>query len=160
MPLFDGKEHKQSGLDSKAYSDAFNQFKQNLADNEKYGNDSTIKNLVEAINKETPQNKANVQGLEVEAALIRKALKKDVSNNQGQQNNNQGQQNNNPPRGLRNRAEAADQEIEDNNMKNLEDNEDFDATVTTAKCDGLPIGARKYSRAIRRRMNYALNKYM
>lgn len=32
--------------------------------------------------------------------------------------------------------------------------------VTTAKCDGLPIGARKYSRAIRRRMNYALNKYM
>jgi hypothetical protein len=34
------------------------------------------------------------------------------------------------------------------------------ATVTTAKCDGLPIGARRYSRAIRRRMNYALNKYM
>ena len=102
-----------------------------------------------------------------EVETVRKALKKDVSNNQGQQNNNQGQQNNNqgqqnnnPPRGLRNRAEAADQEIEDNNMKNLEDNEDFDATVTTAKCDGLPIGARKYSRAIRRRMNYALNKYM
>lgn len=33
-------------------------------------------------------------------------------------------------------------------------------SVTTAKCDGLPIGARKYSRAIRRRMNYALNKYL
>lgn len=45
-------------------------------------------------------------------------------------------------------------------MKNLEGNEDYDATVTTAKCDGLPIGARRYSRAIRRRMNYALNKYM
>lgn len=154
IPLFDGKEHKQSGLDSKAYSDAFNQFKQNLADNEKYGNDSTIKNLIGAINKETPENKANDNGLKIEAALIRKALKKDV------RDNNQGQQNNNPPRGLRNRAEAADQEIEDNNMKNLEDNEDFDATVTTAKCDGLPIGARRYSRAIRRRMNYALNKYM
>ena len=161
IPLFDGKDHKQSGLDAKAYSDAFNKFKQELADNEKYSNDSVIKNLVDAINKETPENQANDNGLKIEAALIRKALKKDVrDNNQGQQNNNQGQQNNNPPRGLRNRAEAADQEIEDNNMKNLEDNEDFDATVTTAKCDGLPIGARRYSRAIRRRMNYALNKYM
>ena len=154
IPLFDGKDHKQSGLDAKAYSDAFNKFKQELADNEKYSNDSVIKNLVDAISKETPENQANDNGLKIEAALIRKALKKDV------RDNNQGQQNNNPPRGLRNRAEAADQEIEDNNMKNLEDNEDFDATVTTAKCDGLPIGARRYSRAIRRRMNYALNKYM
>lgn len=39
-------------------------------------------------------------------------------------------------------------------------NDGVAATVTTAKCDGLPIGARRYSRAIRRRMNYALNKYM
>lgn len=154
IPLFDGKDHKQSGLDAKAYSDAFNKFKQELADNEKYSNDSVIKNLVDAINKETSENQANDNGLKTEATLIRKALKKDI------RDNNQGQQNNNPPRGLRNRAEAADQEIEDNNMKNLEDNEDFDATVTTAKCDGLPIGARRYSRAIRRRMNYALNKYM
>ena len=71
---------------------------------------------------------------------------------------NTNNQNNNSPRGLRNKAEAVDQEIEDKNMKNLEGNENY--TVTTAKCDGLPIGARRYSRAIRRRMNYALNKYM
>ena len=33
-------------------------------------------------------------------------------------------------------------------------------SVTTNSCDGLPTGARKYSKAIRRRMNYALNKYL
>ena len=34
------------------------------------------------------------------------------------------------------------------------------SSVTTNSCDGLPIGARKYSKATRRRMNYALNKYL
>ena len=34
------------------------------------------------------------------------------------------------------------------------------SSVTTNSCDGLPIGARKYSKAARRRMNYALNKYL
>lgn len=34
------------------------------------------------------------------------------------------------------------------------------SSVTTKSCDGLPIGARKYSKAVRRRMNYALNKYL
>ena len=33
-------------------------------------------------------------------------------------------------------------------------------SVTSNSCDGLPIGARKYSKAVRRRMNYALNKYL
>jgi hypothetical protein len=40
------------------------------------------------------------------------------------------------------------------------ENMNLQAAVTTKACDGLPIGARRYSRAIRRRMNYALNKYM
>ena len=34
------------------------------------------------------------------------------------------------------------------------------SSVTTNSCDGLPIGARKYSKAARRRINYALNKYL
>ena len=34
------------------------------------------------------------------------------------------------------------------------------SSVTTNSCDGLPIGARKYSKAVRRRMNYAINKYL
>lgn len=34
------------------------------------------------------------------------------------------------------------------------------SSVTTNSCDGLPIGVRKYSKAVRRRMNYALNKYL
>lgn len=34
------------------------------------------------------------------------------------------------------------------------------SSVTTNSCDGLPIGARKYSKAVRRRMNYSLNKYL
>ena len=34
------------------------------------------------------------------------------------------------------------------------------SSVTTNSCDGLPIGARKYSKAVRRRMNHALNKYL
>ena len=33
-------------------------------------------------------------------------------------------------------------------------------SVTSNSCDGLPIGARKYSKAVRRRMNHALNKYL
>ena len=33
-------------------------------------------------------------------------------------------------------------------------------SVISNSCDGLPIGARKYSKAVRRRMNYALNKYL
>lgn len=44
--------------------------------------------------------------------------------------------------------------------KELLNANDPNFTVTTKACDGLPIGARRYSRAIRRRMNYALNKYM
>jgi len=236
IPLFDGKDHKQSGLDAKAYSDAFNKFKQELADNEKYSNDSVIKNLVDAINKETPQNKANTEGLDTEANLIRKALKRDQpqdenndqSTNEG---NNQNSQNNNSenndkfklPNGklpetpeevdellktgkisqsdandlkqqiannkLRDEGKLLDKALSELNGDNVNDqnklneiirkynlygkdlkkfNEQvqayndprYNSTVTTKACDGLPIGARKYSRAIRRRMNYALNKYM
>ena len=49
------------------------------------------------------------------------------------------------------------------------DNDDVDgddlaanaqSSVTTNSCDGLPTGARKYSKAVRRRMNHALNKYL
>ena len=49
------------------------------------------------------------------------------------------------------------------------DNDDVDgdnlaanaqSSVTTKSCDGFQIGARKYSKAVRRRMNYALNKYL
>lgn len=95
-----------------------------------------------------------------EVKIIANKFMVNLDNNPQDKKTNTNNQNNNPSRGLKNKAEAADQEIEDNNMKNLEGNEDYDATVTTAKCDGLPIGARRYSRAIRRRMNYALNKYM
>ena len=40
------------------------------------------------------------------------------------------------------------------------DYNNWNMSVTTNSCDGLPIGARKYSKAVRRRMNYALNKYL
>ena len=33
-------------------------------------------------------------------------------------------------------------------------------SVTSDSCDGLPTGARKYSKAVRRRINHALNKYL
>ena len=51
------------------------------------------------------------------------------------------------------------------NKKKLEeiskiDWNNWNTSVTTNSCDGLPIGARKYSKAVRRRMNYALNKYL
>lgn len=62
-----------------------------------------------------------------------------------------------------------DKNKEDNdtkkNKKNIEDISKIDwnnwnMSVTTNSCDGLPTGARKYSKAVRRRMNYALNKYL
>ena len=40
------------------------------------------------------------------------------------------------------------------------DYNNWNMSVTTNSCDGLPTGARKYSKAVRRRMNYALNKYL
>ena len=46
-------------------------------------------------------------------------------------------------------------------VQKIEDGDYSDyMSVTTNSCDGLPIGARKYSKAVRRRMNYALNKYL
>lgn len=54
---------------------------------------------------------------------------------------------------------------DDDTKKKLEniskiDWSNWNTSVTTNSCDGLPIGARKYSKAVRRRMNYALNKYL
>ena len=48
------------------------------------------------------------------------------------------------------------------NIENISkiDWSNWNTSVTTNSCDGLPIGARKYSKAVRRRMNYALNKYL
>jgi hypothetical protein len=176
---FKGAEHKQSGLNYKAYSDAFNKFKQGLANNEKYDDPTKIKNLIDAINKETPENQANDNGLTVEASLIRKALKKDQPQGKPQntdtQNDNQ-DQNQDPveivkqkaleARKAKNNARLTGDEFEKiEGYNKLTDEQKskvrgINMAVTTAKCDGLPIGARKYSRAIRRRMNYALNKYM
>ena len=46
-------------------------------------------------------------------------------------------------------------------VQKIEDGDYSDyMSVTTNSCDGLPTGARKYSKAVRRRMNYALNKYL
>ena len=125
---------------------------ENIANNKDQTTRQTLINnlLASKENKEYPN----------EVKIIANKFMVNLDNKSQDEKINTNNQNNNPPRGLKNKAEAADQEIEDNNMKNLEGNEDYDATVTTAKCDGLPIGARRYSRAIRRRMNYALNKYM
>ena len=49
---------------------------------------------------------------------------------------------------------------ENNDMDGDELAANANSSVTTNSCDGLPIGARKYSKAVRRRMNYALNKYL
>ena len=48
------------------------------------------------------------------------------------------------------------------NIENISkiDWSNLNTSVTTNSCDGLPIGARKYSKAVRRRMNHALNKYL
>ena len=125
---------------------------ENIANNKDQTTRQTLINnlLASKENKEYPN----------EVKIIANKFMVNLDNKSQDEKTNTNNQNNNPPRGLKNKAEAADQEIEDNNMKNLEGNEDYDATVTTAKCDGLPIGARRYSRAIRKRMNYALNKYM
>ena len=49
---------------------------------------------------------------------------------------------------------------ENDDMDGDELDANANSSVTTNSCDGLPIGARKYSKAVRRRMNYALNKYL
>ena len=49
---------------------------------------------------------------------------------------------------------------ENNDMDGDELAANANSSVTTNSCDGLPIGARKYSKAVRRRMNHALNKYL
>lgn len=49
---------------------------------------------------------------------------------------------------------------ENNDMDGDELAANANSSVTTNSCDGLPTGARKYSKAVRRRMNYALNKYL
>ena len=66
---------------------------------------------------------------------------------------------NNKQKRLTRKERIQAKEIEDAGKVTPETMQEWPA-VTTAKCDGLPIGARRYSRAIRRRMNYALNKYM
>jgi len=189
---FKGAEHKQSGLNYKAYSDAFNKFKQGLANNEKYDDPTKIKNLIDAINKETSENRANDSGLTVEASLIRKALKKDETAEQKREPNNgtQGQDLKTFDDLMKRKQSLEEIEkyianlistkkvSEDLLKKHIEEKgfgqklpadfwsnveqriEQTNMTVTTKACDGLPVGARKYSRAIRRRMNYALNKYM
>lgn len=55
-----------------------------------------------------------------------------------------------------------DTEKDKKNIENISrtDWSNWNTSVTTNSCDGLPIGARKYSKAVRRRMNHALNKYL
>ena len=83
---------------------------------------------------------------------------KELDSQQSQTNTND-QNVNNQNNKLTPEQEKQAKEIE-NMGREQQQNDGVAATVTTAKCDGLPIGARRYSRAIRRRMNYALNKYM
>lgn len=79
-----------------------------------------------------------------------------------QQNNNggTGSNSNNGNNGGNNQDTKPEQKTEQDIQK-IEDGDYSDyMSVTTNSCDGLPTGARKYSKAVRRRMNYALNKYL
>ena len=70
------------------------------------------------------------------------------------------QQNGNGNNGGNNQDTKPEQKPEQDTQK-IEDGDYSDyMSVTTNSCDGLPTGARKYSKAVRRRMNYALNKYL
>ena len=58
------------------------------------------------------------------------------------------------------KQEKQQQQNGNSDTSNNSDTSETKKSVTTNSCDGLPIGARKYSKAVRRRMNYALNKYL
>ena len=81
-----------------------------------------------------------------------KFIKKENRKQKGNRNNgnNNGDNQDTKPE---QKPEQDTQKIEDGDYSDY-------MSVTTNSCDGLPIGARKYSKAVRRRMNYALNKYL
>ena len=101
---------------------------------------------------------------EVEINILCKKFIEQEKQQQNQQNqNNQNNQNN------QDRQNPKPTDKLDSKGFPTPNNDDVDgddiaanaqSSVTTNSCDGLPIGARKYSKAVRRRMNYALNKYL
>ena len=81
--------------------------------------------------------------------LCKKFIELEKRQQNGTGNNSGGNQDIKPEQ----KTEQDIQKIEDGDYSDY-------MSVTTNSCDGLPIGARKYSKAARRRMNYALNKYL
>lgn len=93
---------------------------------------------------------------EVEITILCKdfiELEKQQQNGTGNNGNNGSNSGGNQDTKPEQRTEQDVQKIEDGDYSDY-------MSVTTNSCDGLPIGARKYSKAVRRRMNYALNKYL
>lgn len=87
---------------------------------------------------------------EVEITIL---CKKFIELERQQQNGNGNNSGDNQDTKPEQKPEQDTQKIEDGDYSDY-------MSVTTNSCDGLPIGARKYSKAVRRRMNYALNKYL
>ena len=102
---------------------------------------------------------SKVQNGEIINILINNITALKELDSQQQQTNTNDQNVNSQNNKLTPEQEEQARKIEETGRQQQQD-DGVAATVTTAKCDGLPIGARRYSRAIRRRMNYALNKYM
>jgi hypothetical protein len=127
----------------------------NIADNKDPVTRQTLINnlLASKENKEYP-NEVKIIANKFMVNLDSKPQDEQANTN-NQNVNNQ----NNKQKKLTRKERIQAKEIEDAGKVTPETMQEW-PTVTTAKCDGLPIGARKYSRAIRRRMNYALNKYM
>ena len=95
--------------------------------------------------------------------------KTDVIDKTDEKNNQEQKTDKLDPRGFKipegNIYDDEDDDEDDDTKKKLEniskiDWSNWNTSVTTNSCDGLPIGARKYSKAVRRRMNHALNKYL
>lgn len=101
---------------------------------------------------------------EVEINILCKKFIEQEKQQQNQQNqNNQNNQNNQDRQNPKPTDKLDSKDFPTPNNDDV-DGDDIAAnaqsSVTTNSCDGLPIGARKYSKAVRRRMNYALNKYL
>lgn len=93
---------------------------------------------------------------EVEITILCKKfieLEKQQQNGNGNNGNNGSNSGGNQDTKPEQKTEQDVQKIEDGDYSDY-------MSVTTNSCDGLPTGARKYSKAVRRRMNYALNKYL
>ena len=101
---------------------------------------------------------------EVEINILCKKFIEQEKQQQNQQNqNNQNNQNNQDRQNPKPTDKLDSKDFPTPNNDDV-DGDDIAAnaqsSVTTNSCDGLPIGARKYSKAVRRRMNHALNKYL